>query len=98
MIQPSAFRLSPADLPGPCRRTRCPAASYTTLGDTIWQLAVHTVHTEVKPIPVHAALPRQTRVQLAAPSDVTGRERRHFRVGEKLEKRRADSAKIQLNT
>src|SRR5262245_48768227 len=34
MIQPSAFRQSPADQPGPGRRTRCPAASYTTLGDT----------------------------------------------------------------
>src|SRR6476619_7071490 len=35
MIQPSAFRRSPADLPGSCRRTRCPTASYTTPGDTI---------------------------------------------------------------
>src|SRR5665213_2899313 len=35
MIQPSAFRQSPADLPGSCRRTRCPTASYTTPGDTI---------------------------------------------------------------
>jgi hypothetical protein len=35
MIQPSAFRLSPADLPGSGRRTRCPTASYTTLRDTI---------------------------------------------------------------
>jgi hypothetical protein len=41
MIQPSAFRLSPADLPGPCRRTRCPAASYTTQGDTILKFAVN---------------------------------------------------------
>jgi Ca2+-binding EF-hand superfamily protein len=39
MIQPSAFRRSPADLPGSCRRTRCPTASYTTLGDTIFTLA-----------------------------------------------------------
>jgi hypothetical protein len=35
MIQQSAFRLSPTDLPGSCRRTRCPTASYTTPGDTI---------------------------------------------------------------
>jgi hypothetical protein len=30
-----ALRLSPADRPGSCRRTRCPTASYTTPGDTI---------------------------------------------------------------
>src|SRR6185312_10645240 len=35
MIQPSAFRLSPADQSGSRRRTRCPTASYTTLRDTI---------------------------------------------------------------
>jgi acyl dehydratase len=35
MIRQSAFRLSPADRPGSCRRTRCPTASYTTPGDTI---------------------------------------------------------------
>ena len=35
MIQPSAFRQSPADLPGSGRRTRCPTARYTTPGDTI---------------------------------------------------------------
>ena len=35
MIRPSAFRLSPADRPGSCRRTRRPTASYTTTGDTI---------------------------------------------------------------
>ena len=32
---PSASRQSPADRSGLCRRTRCPAASYTTRGDTI---------------------------------------------------------------
>ena len=37
MIQLSAFRRLPADLPGSCRRTRCPTASYTTPGDTITQ-------------------------------------------------------------
>ena len=47
MIQPSAFRLLPADLPGSRRRTRCPAASYTTPGDTIQWIALepgYTVH------------------------------------------------------
>src|SRR5262245_17612417 len=35
MILPSASRRLPADRSGPCRRMRCPTASYTTLGDTI---------------------------------------------------------------
>jgi hypothetical protein len=35
MIPSSAFRLSPADQPGPGRRARRPAASYTTRRDTI---------------------------------------------------------------
>ncbi len=41
MIQPSAFRQSPADLPGSGRRTRCPTASYTTPGDTIAPKTMH---------------------------------------------------------
>ena len=36
MIPQSASRQSPADLPGPGRQTRCPAASYTTPRDTIF--------------------------------------------------------------
>jgi glycosyltransferase involved in cell wall biosynthesis len=39
MIPPSASRQSPADLSGPCRRTRCPIASYTTRRGTIHGLA-----------------------------------------------------------
>src|SRR5262249_37052038 len=31
----AASRRLPADRSGPCRRMRCPTASYTTLGDTI---------------------------------------------------------------
>lgn len=34
MIPSSAFRLSPADLPGPCRRARRSVVSYTTPRDT----------------------------------------------------------------
>ena len=38
MIPQSASRQSPADLPGPGRQTRCPAASYTTPRDTTAEL------------------------------------------------------------
>lgn len=32
---PSASRFSPADQPGPCQQSHCPAASYATPRDTL---------------------------------------------------------------
>ena len=58
MIQPSAFRQSPADLPGPCRRTRCPAASYTTPRDTIEVTAAGAFKVRSLPGPWHAVTAR----------------------------------------
>ena len=60
MISQSAFRLSPADRPGSCRRTRCLSASYTTPGDKIFNRSRTGVTGTLETAFVQAGIPAVT--------------------------------------